>query len=358
VNHIDKFEIGQFRGLRNLKIEGLSQINLLVGGNNSGKTSVLEALSIFCDPLNWRTWRNPNSARELLGGFSGVDSQVWLFPQGVVNKPSDCEIYLSASGKLSLKTVSAQYEEFTEIVRDLSTIVANGGIERKDAEYKEIEIRISTVETGSTINKTLRFSDNPFARYSDEQVSPALPAQLVTSFSHFLGGFQLLNWSEVVKNDQKPEVVELLKFFDSAIQDVDIVSLSLNHSLLSVKHKKLGRAPLSTFGDGLRRVFTLASVLPMVKNGLLLVDELEASIHTAALRKTIDWLIKASIQNNTQLFATTHSLETLDTIMDVTRDLTDITVFRLEKDNQGIRVTRFDKEMIIRLREVLGVEVR
>lgn len=55
MNHIDEFEIGQFRGLRNLKIEGLSQINLLVGSSNSGKTSVLEAMSIFCDPLNWRT---------------------------------------------------------------------------------------------------------------------------------------------------------------------------------------------------------------------------------------------------------------------------------------------------------------
>ncbi len=358
MNHIDEFEIGRFRGLRNLKMEGLSQINLLVGGSNSGKTSVLEALSIFCDPLNWRTWRNPNSARELLGGFSGQATQVWLFPQGVSSKPSDREIFLSASGKLPLKTVSARYKEFTEVVRDVRTLAEDGRIEQHDDEYKGIEIRISAVEAGSTFDKTLRFSDNPFARYPDEQVSPILPAQLVSPFSHFLGVFQLIMWSDVVKNDQKSEVVELLKFFDPAIQDVDIVSLGFNQSLVSVKHEKLGRAPLSTFGDGLRRMFTFASALPTVKNGLLLIDELEASLHTKALQKTVDWLIRSCIQNNTQLFVTTHSLEALDTVIDVCRDVANLTVYRLERDNQRIRVTRFDKEMVIRLREVLGVEVR
>ena len=56
MRHIDEFTIHHFRGMREAKFETLGQINLLIGGNNSGKTSVLEALSVFCDPLNPREW--------------------------------------------------------------------------------------------------------------------------------------------------------------------------------------------------------------------------------------------------------------------------------------------------------------
>src|SRR5713226_8952202 len=85
MRHIDEFTIQRFRGIQDLKLEGLGQINLLVGDNNSGKTSVLEALSIFCDPLNWRKWSNAASAREAGIGISSLSQSerlAWLFPQG------------------------------------------------------------------------------------------------------------------------------------------------------------------------------------------------------------------------------------------------------------------------------------
>lgn len=36
-----------FRGLRDLAMSGLGRVNLLVGTNNCGKTSVLEAMSLL-----------------------------------------------------------------------------------------------------------------------------------------------------------------------------------------------------------------------------------------------------------------------------------------------------------------------
>jgi len=358
MNHIDEFVIDGFRGLRDLKIEGLSQINLFVGGTNSGKTSVIEALSIFCDPLNWRTWYNSAVARELIGGFGGSLMQTWLFPQGNDTSSSDHKISLSASGKLSLKKVSVGYTEFTEIMRNVKTIGTKGSVETSDIEAEGIEINISAFMDGHLIERTLRFSDNPFSRYENEQETSMLPTQLVTPFSHVMGLFQQGVWSDVVKSGQKAEAVKLLQYFDPGIQDVDIVSEGMYQSLVTVKHEKLGRAPLSTFGDGLRRVFVLASVMPKVRNGLLLIDELEASIHTRALKKTLDWLVKSCIQNDIQLFATTHSLEALDTLIEVSRDITDLTTYRLEKADQTIKVKRFSKDMMIRLREELGAEVR
>jgi AAA15 family ATPase/GTPase len=42
---LDSVTIDGFRGLRNLRLDNLGLINILVGPNNCGKTSVLEALS-------------------------------------------------------------------------------------------------------------------------------------------------------------------------------------------------------------------------------------------------------------------------------------------------------------------------
>jgi AAA15 family ATPase/GTPase len=54
MSNLQSITIHQFRGLRDLELKDLGRINLLVGINNSGKTSVLEALSIYCHPLDIR----------------------------------------------------------------------------------------------------------------------------------------------------------------------------------------------------------------------------------------------------------------------------------------------------------------
>ena len=44
---MDSFEVENFRSLKHLKLEKLARVNLLVGKNNSGKTSVLEGIFLF-----------------------------------------------------------------------------------------------------------------------------------------------------------------------------------------------------------------------------------------------------------------------------------------------------------------------
>lgn len=65
---LDALTIGRFRGIQGLQLANLGQINLLVGENNSGKTSVLEAFSLYANPLDERRWRQVASSREVLTG--------------------------------------------------------------------------------------------------------------------------------------------------------------------------------------------------------------------------------------------------------------------------------------------------
>jgi AAA15 family ATPase/GTPase len=79
---LENITIHQFRGPRELELKNLRQINLLVGINNSGKTSVLEALSIYCHPLDLKVWLNTARQREQEYRVSRtpyLDSLQWLF---------------------------------------------------------------------------------------------------------------------------------------------------------------------------------------------------------------------------------------------------------------------------------------
>lgn len=44
---LKRLTIGSYRGLQNLTMEDLGRINIIIGENNSGKTSVLEAIQLF-----------------------------------------------------------------------------------------------------------------------------------------------------------------------------------------------------------------------------------------------------------------------------------------------------------------------
>ena len=51
-----ELHINSFRGLKDLHLEECGPVNVLVGGNNSGKTSVLEALLLLGAPVDVRQW--------------------------------------------------------------------------------------------------------------------------------------------------------------------------------------------------------------------------------------------------------------------------------------------------------------
>ena len=211
MKHLDQFSIHSFRGLQDVDFAALGQINLLIGGNNTGKTSVLEALSLFSDPLNWRKWHATASAREVSAGLvrPGVSSRLnlndrlmWLFPhwQGVDDTESmePASISFSATGDFMIEKVSAAYEKFSELRRPRSRLPRSEelNVEDNDVEVEGIKILISAwlrpvqlmlpgiVQT--PIQGTVVFSeDQPLPTTTGNKVS-ALPVQLINPFSHRL----------------------------------------------------------------------------------------------------------------------------------------------------------------------------
>ncbi|MBS3030235.1 MAG: AAA family ATPase [Dolichospermum sp. DET50] len=389
MSNLENVTIHQFRGLRDLELKDIGRINLLVGINNSGKTSVLEALSVYCHPLDIKVWLSTARQREQdirVSRTQSIDALRWLFTHNSASivEPDKPIILISSTGLFSVEKLIARYEEMEGIWLSEERDIINP-IDRNEEEIeneqeieneyspgvrKGIDLKIEVFTNDhhlSLIDQSPNFTEN-FLLWEDEPLyrlsgtrEPSLNTSIVTPSSHrsTIGQFRLL--TEARFQNFKSDVVKLLQQMDKNISDIEILLSpeSMNSRFnIYIQHERLGLAPVSTFGDGIRRLLHIALKLASVKGGILLIDELESTIHTEALQNSFQWLVKWCTEMDVQLFATTHSLEAVDALLEVTESDSDLVLYRLEPKEEKTKVVRHDGHRLRRLREELGQEVR
>ena len=371
--NLENVTIHQFRGLRDLELKDLGRINLLVGINNSGKTSVLEALEIYCHPLDIRSWLSTALQREQESRLTRpIDAIQWLFTRYFYNQYRELKkpnIFISSSGLYSVKQLKSSYEEIERIWLSDSKKDEEIGSDDVPGVRKGIDLKIeiyhidhlSLFDHQYTSVEQYQLWEDEFLSRPYRKRDPRLNTSVVTPSSHRseVGQFRLL--SEATFQNFKADVIQLLKQIDNNISDIEILlppeSISSRFNIY-IQHEKLGLAPVSTFGDGIRRLLTIALKLDSVKGGILLIYELESTIHTEALKNSFRWLVKWCTEMDVQLFATTHSLEAVDALLEVTESDSDLVLYRLEPKEGKTKVVRHDGHRLRRLREELGQEVR
>ncbi|MFZ2724702.1 MAG: AAA family ATPase [Methylococcaceae bacterium] len=367
-----QIEIDGFRGLRLLNLEDLGRINILVGRNNSGKTSVLEALSILCQPQNPDEWLSMVSRRDF-GGFDEtiVQSLRWCFTQEII---SDYETLIEAkckfkcNGNFPLRELEIEYNEFIgepspeEIRRSFIKDKTMDSRIMRGADLTFISSLLNNQLNLFLDNKkitTLRiWEDLPIRRRYSKNIG--VNSKTLTPYSYQLNRNQLQLQSKYLF-DKSSNVLELLKDFDVDIQGIDIASFSGGLAAIYIKHRKLGIAPLSVFGDATRRAVLLATtLLSLEEGGILLIDEIEVGIHVSALTAVFQWLVKAARELKIQLFITTHSLEALDAIISnySLQNADDIVAFHLSQAPEKTQCKRFSSDLLHRLRFERGLDVR
>ena len=95
--YIQNLYIRSFRGIRDLEVERLNHINLIVGDNNCGKTSVLEAILLLRDPYNFSNVMRVARLRDQNNSlFTGRASAFENFCSLFLQPSKDPVIHLSA----------------------------------------------------------------------------------------------------------------------------------------------------------------------------------------------------------------------------------------------------------------------
>ena len=237
MKNLDSLTIHQFRGLRDVELKDLGQINLFVGINNSGKTTVLEALSIYCRPRyirNWLTIALQREQKTRLNLTQSLDAVLWMFPHSSIPEHEELQKYtiaVSSTGSFSVKKMIATCKE-------IEVISLN---ERNEQEFENddnplikqgIDLKIELFDT--PIDSSDLSHQNPNSidnfqlirggRYNlSKKDGPNLNTSVVTPSSHRseVGQFQLL--SEATFRNFKFDVVKLLQQMDSNISDIVIL---------------------------------------------------------------------------------------------------------------------------------------
>ena len=370
MKHLENLTIHRFRGLRDLHLESLGQINLLVGVNNSGKTSVLEAVSTYCNPLDPVVWLSIARRRNIkFTPGEQLESIEWLFPNSPEEKLDDSltrETYISGDGRFPVTESRAIYREIYQEsgINNTSSIIdysrqPNSTI-NSIVRGAKIELKATIMQPNGNVKEvseifTIRDKNSFHSPRKDSMIS--LPVETVTPFTHAFEQLQTQLIPRRVFQEFKSRIIKLLQVIDPEIIDLDIVSLSANDWNIYLNHKQTGLSPSSAFGDGVRRLLFIALILAKVRGGVLLIDELETAIHTEALKPVFSWLVESCKQMNVQLFATTHSLETVDELLEASESA-DFAFYRLYPPDSKIKVIRHDRERLKRLRQDLGKEVR
>jgi hypothetical protein len=373
---LDNVTINGFRGLKDLRLEGLGLINVLVGPNNCGKTSVLEALSILCnafEPFEWVSMVRRRDFGRL--DETRIQSLRWCFPQSAQFADPELtfegECRMTCDGRLPLRTLRVTHREIVGDPDPQQTQRRRRGLvtEGREAEAEEEDIGDIQLRHGAEIT---HFPDDQIPRvaqvWEDQPVHVGLPRSIrtpvatetLTPYSYQINRVQVSSRSRHVFDRRRDMVLELVQSFDPEIQGVEIASFQGVRPAIYLNHRRLGPAPLSVFGDALRRAVLLASTLPTLEGGgILLIDEIETGIHVSTLQRVFQWLKRWAIELDVQIVATTHSLEAVDAVALSASDAPGFLVtYHLDQTEHETRVKRIDGELLLRLRRERGLDVR
>lgn len=337
-------DIKAFRGASSVVLSDITPVALVVGANNAGKSSVLEAAALALRASDPGQWVKVSRHRDI--DMPLVDGLWSLFPGGAAMRLEN--------GPQQSRMLHVEADLRGALRRTLrATCLAS---ESWDSEAtSEAILRVEVVIDGAA-PKTMEFRRT---RDSDWAEARSFKAYTVTPATHRSTKAVVEHLSRVVDEGKKELAVRVLQLFDPDVEDLDVIA-SLGREAVRVTHRLRGVVDLASFGDGMRRSTVLALALARSAGGVLLIDEIEAGIHHELQPAVFATLFKAAKASSVQLLATTHSLEAVDSVLSCFEGgdrQGELSGYWLQRRGTACEVRRYDFEKLRTLREG-GLDIR
>ncbi len=373
LHSLGDLEIKRFRAINHLEIKGLGMVNLITGRNNTGKSSVLEAIRILAsnaDPsiinniLRFReedTGDGEEQARPV--DSEGIFQTSSLF-HGFPQFSSSLEpIEISSTGGQSPMKVSLNVGWFTEI-REQD---GNRRLLPQNELFTDNETTPAMVIEGSGGRRILpldllrRFANRYRTVRSEIADDAALPCVFVSPY----GGERTVTlgalWDKIALTDREKDVVEALRIIDPEISAVSMVGGEgprQNRTAIVRASDIFRPVPLRSYGDGLNRLFGIILSLVNAKDGLLLIDEFENGMHHSVQTDAWRAVFRLAQRLNIQVVATSHSWDSVEAFQRAASENKEEGVLiRLSRKGEDVIPTTFkEDELAIATRD--RIEVR
>ena len=334
---LETLRLDGFRSFDSYELSALARVNLLVGRNNCGKTSLLEAIELLAakgDPFvllrsldrrgeanrapdsegRMPLWR-ANSAHLFYGHDFSSPARVRLEGHPGYGSIS-LRIRPLTPGETNGKADPAHIEETEVMASSLGLEIAGDATE-------EISVLRVGVD-GSLLFPRFRTRSR---RYS-ETSAKTQPTQFLTACSLNPQAMRTM-WDMVQIEGRESEVVSAVRLLVSDLESIHFLASDPSHSRVRGAGVLVGlrgarRAPLGSQGDGMRRLLALSLALVNSAGGFLLIDGIDTGLHWTVMRNMWRFVIEAAQQSSVQVFATTHSLDCVRGLASLLADRPDL----------------------------------
>lgn len=302
--------IQNFRGISELKINDLGLVNIFLGKNNYGKTSLLESVFLLSGMSNAmlasrvNCFRDPSQTPNPLGQIKYIFHNVQLDNKPTFYGRMDNDDYRKMSITLN-NTKKLQ-----------GPLIRNGMISTSEHSVNALCMSQS-FETGrlkpngkleSKKTYTCDFCTYENGQYSQDSANDFHENMSARYISSTSDTFNLMDeLSLLVRANKKDEVIKLVKLFDPRIQNIEVLPDTVYIAFEGIQDL----LPISLCGDGLKKFLYIISCVAGGKNKVLLIDEIDNGIHFSAYKLLWKSIIRMARENNVQLMITTHSKEVL-----------------------------------------------
>ena len=347
---LNDLRIRNFRALRALDVDRLAPINVLAGKNNSGNTTLLEALLLLCGAEDTAMALNGNMIR----GFdptasTSLPKPLWRSIFNNLDMTEDAEIKAShdSLGPLTLK-ISLERPTTVEL-----PLNGPGGSAASIASSENALVFSFSKHAGGSVEGRI---PRVGGRLQVDQ--PTAPLPFVGVFlSSRVGNARedAMRLGRLRTRKMGDLVLEALRIVEPGLQSVEDNTASGAPMIWG----DVGLAelvPLPVMGEGMTRIARLILAISVAPDGIVLVDEIENGLHHTALENVWRAVDTAARRFNTQVVASTHSYECLEAAQRVL-DPDRLAVHRLENGGDGIRCITYGPEAI-QAAVTHGLEVR
>jgi hypothetical protein len=296
---LPSLHIQGFRCFRELTIERLGRVNLIVGKNNVGKTTLLDALRVHAaqgDAL-YELEEILDRHGEIMTTRKSKES-----PKRVVNwqRAFHDADFANGSAWISIGTLD---KGDGDVAFDVQTSAPTSGsignwVRRGGMDLPRVEVRL-----GQALPPAVRSST-------------ALPCQYVPA-TGFPAEEAVRLWDGIVLTEHEDTCLQALRIIEPDIHRVALMDLpGPDGSVVRAPHvsrqSRRQPEPLSSLGEGMNRIFDIMLGMTNARGGRLLIDEIENGLHYSIHETLWRHMFDIAGKLDVQVFATTHSWDCIE----------------------------------------------
>ena len=345
--------INGYRGLDSFRMERLGRVNLLVGTNNSGKTSILECIELLRSAGDPHVLPSIARRRGELGytGYrlSGTSFTIehapvnvaHLFPnhrlEGRIVVEADCLGGVAPSGWNQRVAVCVEDPSGSELDEPVEEILEG------DDDNEHLLLRVKWSDAQDDYKALV--TDEGLLYRSRRPVRPRNGSRQAVQFVRTSGmsaSDVVRMFDRVVLTDSEGAVTQALRTLEPGIERIATVSgdrRAVSSELPGGVFLKFvdvaGRVPIASTGDGMWRMLGLALAISNARGGVLLVDEIDTGLHYTVMEDMWRMISEQAAALSVQVFATTHSRDCYESLgAAVESNVGDVTIQRIDRSRE------------------------